>query len=411
MIIKNSNNLIFDVILIPAPSIASLETLIPFLIYKFKELKYLKVGVLLHDLKILNQLLNSNNFLSKIKKYNIYLVLKSDEDFFILPIEINNFEKKLLSNFGISFLICRNSFKNKNTKINSVKLKKYKKLTTLYSIADFKILLTRYSKLLNKLDSSHYLSIRHGINLSPLQKETSNNHPIDFYDNHKTITYFYNSAQEYSFVSKFEHINKCIYKHIPISRHQNDWTDSIKESKYRYLSAKYITIFTRPLSDYIIYSDFKLYKEIFWKLSQDYPDIEIIIKPHPKEKVVYFEKFLKSLSLSNKIIIERNVGPLNLAFNSVFCITLYSGLSVDFSFYKIPHLELYFPSLSRFNGYSGYFLDIENLPSLDFRGFGLASALISTQQLDDLCKRKSSYKNRLLEFHHRNYVSIFNKTS
>ena len=50
-----------------------------------------------------------------------------------------------------------------------------------------------------------------------------------------------------------------------------------------------------------------------------------------------------------------------------------------------------------------------NLPSLDFRGFGLASALTSTQQLDDLFKRKSSYKNRLLEFHHRNYVSIFNK--
>ena len=115
-----------------------------------------------------------------------------------------------------------------------------------------------------------------------------------------------------------------------------------------------------------------------------------------------------SFPLSNKIYIDRNVPPLELASKSILSITLYSGLSIDFSFFKIPHLELYSPSLTRFSGKKGFFIDKDQLPALDFRGFGLSTALVSFDQIKQLLKQRSSFKNQLVDFHYNNYVSIFN---
>ena len=101
------------------------------------------------------------------------------------------------------------------------------------------------------------------------------------------------------------------------------------------------------------------------------------------------------------------MAPLDLASNALFSITLYSGLSIDFSFHKIPHLELYFPSLSRFCGFKGFFIDHNNLPSLDFRGFGLTSALTSYEQVEYFIQQNKSFKNDLIEFHNKNYSKRF----
>ena len=167
-----------------------------------------------------------------------------------------NFFKKYYY-FKSSFLF--QIFIQKNIKL----FRNFSTIKSLNSIADFKIVLSRFPNILDKIKISNYLSIRHGINLFPLLIKIPQKINSDIPNFPKSITYHYNSKEEYSYVSNYEHIIQTEYKYVPISRHQEKWLNSSKIYHNKFHKKNYIAIFTRPLSDYILYSDLKLYKNIF----------------------------------------------------------------------------------------------------------------------------------------------------
>ena len=91
MNLKNSYSICFDILLIPAPSLGSLDSIIPFLVCKFVNLEELDIAIYIYDFKLFGQLQSSNNFIHLLKKYNISIILNLRKEFLFLP--VLNFDK------------------------------------------------------------------------------------------------------------------------------------------------------------------------------------------------------------------------------------------------------------------------------------------------------------------------------
>ncbi|WP_156777539.1 hypothetical protein [Synechococcus sp. RS9916] len=272
-------------------------------------------------------------------------------------------------------------------------------------VSDFLALHTKnLLSYLRRFKPNQYISIRHGVTISPLCPVTSDQKKLysDFSLPSEHL-YLYTNTHELDYFSTVLPCNSSKFLYIPVLRLLN------KSISYSSIDSSTISIFTRPISPpYLSKDDILDFIYLANQITAYRSDLTFVVKNHPKDKHKYVYRLLKK-GLTNCSVYEAHYDAISLARKSKISITFYSNLSVDFSYLKIPHFEFYCKSLETIHAESGLFHDCNHYPSLDYRYFGLSPVLHNSDQLHNALLDNCCYEHHV-DFSYNAHIELFNPT-
>ena len=109
-------------------------------------------------------------------------------------------------------------------------------------------------------------------------------------------------------------------------------------TEYNY---EYVLVFTRSISPYYM-TEFQyknLLIETYESIRVIYGNIKIIIKPHPRENIIFVNNIINSYKLNNIIISQENSSVL--LCKSLFAISFWTSCAINSLSLNIPFIEYY----------------------------------------------------------------------
>ena len=120
------------------------------------------------------------------------------------------------------------------------------------------------------------------------------------------------------------------------------WINLINNLNNFKINEEYIVIYSRK-ADHAYYMTkenyFYLLTETYRCIRNEFDDIKIIIKPHPRENIKYIEEIMKSKNMKNIEVSYLNVAML--AKKAKFTISFWSSAILDSFSFNIPGIEFY----------------------------------------------------------------------